>query len=331
MITSELITIQSGDNTAAAWAEAAQRWLEAVEARRGSTGSRAEYAKILRGFFVQLESKHPALVSGADCQRWVATLKEQGLTPATIKARIGAVSSFYKFVTTKFEVEPGRYLHNFNPTSAVTRPHVNPYERSQGLSAQQARAMLKACDRSTIKGLRDFALISFYIYTGRRKSEIARLRWADLRPGAEPGKMEYHYTGKGNKTFWRELPEPVWAAIQAYLSANGRLEAMKADNPLFVAEKATATALARAGQPISEATINQIVDYAARRAGLEHVKPHALRHTAAKLRRSAGESLEDVSNLLDHSSLAVTQVYLQNVESRSDIGWKRVEALIGLD
>ena len=39
-----------------------------------------------------------------------------------------------------------------------------------------------------------------------------------------------------------------------------------------------------------------------------------LRHRAAKLRRDAGESIENVSRFLDHSSLAVTTTYLRRLE-----------------
>ena len=57
---------------------------------------------------------------------------------------------------------------------------------------------------------------------------------------------------------------------------------------------------------------------------------HILRHTAAKLRRDAGESIEDVSRFLDHSSLAVTTVYLRRLEGQEDRGWGRVAEAIGL-
>ena len=52
--------------------------------------------------------------------------------------------------------------------------------------------------------------------------------------------------------------------------------------------------------------------------------------TAAKLRRDAGESIEDVSRFLDHSSLAVTTTYLRRLEGQEDLSWRRVAAAIGL-
>lgn len=57
---------------------------------------------------------------------------------------------------------------------------------------------------------------------------------------------------------------------------------------------------------------------------------HLTRHTAAKLRRDAGDSVEDVSRFLDHSSLAVTSVYLRRLEGQQDKSWEKVAAAIGL-
>jgi len=56
---------------------------------------------------------------------------------------------------------------------------------------------------------------------------------------------------------------------------------------------------------------------------------HLMRHTAAKLRRDAGESLEDVSRFLDHSSPAVTTTYLRRLEDQEDRGWGKVVEAIG--
>ena len=55
-------------------------------------------------------------------------------------------------------------------------------------------------------------------------------------------------------------------------------------------------------------------------AGLPASGVHVLRHSAAKLRRDAGQSIEEVSRFLDHSSLAVTSVYLRRIEVAEDSG-----------
>jgi integrase len=65
-------------------------------------------------------------------------------------------------------------------------------------------------------------------------------------------------------------------------------------------------------------------------AGLQPAGLHVLRHSAAKLRRDAGEPVEAVSAFLDHSSLAVTTTYLRRLEGVEDQSWERVAEAIGM-
>ena len=65
-------------------------------------------------------------------------------------------------------------------------------------------------------------------------------------------------------------------------------------------------------------------------AGLQPTGLHILRHTAARLRREAGESIEAVSSFLDHSSLAVTTTYLRRLEGVEDHSWEQVAEAIGV-
>jgi integrase len=67
-----------------------------------------------------------------------------------------------------------------------------------------------------------------------------------------------------------------------------------------------------------------------KKAGITPSGVHIFRHTAAKLRRDAGETVEDVSRFLDHSSLAVTTVYLRRLEGEQDKSWAKVAEAIGL-
>ena len=44
----------------------------------------------------------------------------------------------------------------------------------------------------------------------------------------------------------------------------------------------------------------------------------------ARLRRDAGESVEEVSRFLDHRSLAVPTTYLRRLEGQEDRSWAKV-------
>ena len=64
--------------------------------------------------------------------------------------------------------------------------------------------------------------------------------------------------------------------------------------------------------------------------GLLPASVHILRHSAAKLQREAGESVEQVSRFLDHSSLAVTSVYLRQLEGNRHTAWEKVATALGV-
>jgi len=57
---------------------------------------------------------------------------------------------------------------------------------------------------------------------------------------------------------------------------------------------------------------------------------HVLRHAAAKMRSDARQSVEEVSRFLDHSSLAVTSLYLRLIEVVENSRWSNVAQAIGI-
>ena len=135
----------------------------------------------------------------------------------------------------------------------------------------------------------------------------------------------YSYRGKGGKNGRRELPRPALDALRAALSAFGRdLEEMSPDDSLWPSAGATK------GEGLRSATFYGRFRKYLKQAGLPLSGLHVLRHSAAKLRRDAGESVEDVSRFLDHSSLAVTTTYLRRLEGQEDKGWGLVAEAIGL-
>ena len=145
---------------------------------------------------------------------------------------------------------------------------------------------------------------------GRRPAEVFRFARGDLSFDSDT--CLYSYRGKGGKSGCRELPRPALGALRATLVAFGReLGAMSPRNP--------------SGPHGATQTVRYF-----KKAGLPPTGVHVFRHAAAKLRRDAGESIEDVSRFLDHSSLAVTTMYLRRLEGQEDKGWGRVAEAIGV-
>ncbi len=205
-----------------------------------------------------------------------------------------------------------------NPCDALERPR-SIQAPARGLSADEVRRLL-AVVPDTVAGRRDRAILLVLILTGRRRAEVIGLTAGDLT--LEDDVPFYAYRGKGGKRGRRELPRPAYQAILATLADAGlELTAMEPSASLWQAG---------AGERgVTSSTFYSRFRKYLRLAGLPPSGVHILRHSAAKLRRDAGESIEAVSSFLDHSSLAVTTVYLRRLEGDTDGAWPDVAAAIG--
>jgi integrase len=142
------------------------------------------------------------------------------------------------------------------------------------------------------------------------------------------GGLFYTYRGKGGKQAKRELPRPAFEAIETALAAWGKsLATMDQHESLWPTDD---PGRAAAGLGITSGTFYGNLRRYFRKAGLPPAGVHILRHAAAKLRRDVGESVEDVSRFLDHSSLAVTTVYLRRLEGQEDRNWHKVAEALGV-
>ena len=206
-----------------------------------------------------------------------------------------------------------------NPCDLVERPRQSPAP-ARGFSADEVRKLLGVVP-DTIPGRRDRAILLVFVLTGRRRSEVMDLKASDIT--IEDSTVYYSYRGKGGKRGRRELPRPAWEAIRRTLTDCGKeLAAMGPDESLW---QAGAGAKGLSGSTFYARFRRYLVE-----AGLQPTGLHILRHSAAKLRRDAGESVESVSAFLDHSSLAVTTTYLRRLEGVEDRSWERVAEALGI-
>ena len=288
---------------ASAWERALYAFLAEKERRSGSQRTVQSYSRMLREFFGRL-GKPPDAVTSQDIFAYAHGVGLSGRQPSavTVGARAACISSFYRFL-----IRMGLVVAN--PCDAIERPKVATAP-PRGLSAEQVKKLLSVIPE-TPAGLRDRAIVLTLVLTGRRRSEVLRLRVGDLSFEGEI--VYYAYRGKGGKRGRRELPRPAYDAIVGALSALGKqLGEMHADESLWPANAGSAA--------ISDGAVYARFRRYLADAGLPASGLHVLRHTAAKLRREAGESIESVSAFLDHSSLAVTTTYLRRLEGQQDEG-----------
>jgi site-specific recombinase XerD len=301
------------DGTIDAWQQAIYAFLAEKERRSGSRRTVDAYSRTLQRFFGTL-GKMPDEVTSPDVFTFAHGRGPSGREPKpiTIGARLACISSFYRFLIRMKLVAS-------NPCDEIERPRVSP-NPPKGLSAEEIRRLL-AVIPDTPTGLRDRAITLTLTLTGRRRSEVLNLKAGDIE---QTGGLFYQYRGKGGKRAKRELPRPAFEAIERALSAWGRsLTAMDPSESLWPSRYP-----ASSGVGITGGTFYASLKRYLRMAGLPPAGVHILRHAAAKLRRDVGESVEEVSRFLDHSSLAVTTGYLRRLEGQEDQGWRKVAALL---
>jgi site-specific recombinase XerD len=307
----KLLPANPRDN-AAPWERTLLAFLAEKERRSGSRRTVESYARMLWPFFGRVGS--PETIQPAHVLAWAHGIGASGREPSsvTVGARIACLSSFYRFLIRM-------QIVTSNPCDALERPKAVAAP-ARGLTASDVRRLL-AVVPDMVRGRRDRAILLTLVLTGRRRAEVIGLKAGDISVEGETA--FYAYRGKGGKTGRRELPRPAYEAIVSTLADAGK--------DLATMDPAESLWQAGAGpRGITSGTIYARFRRYLRAAGLPPTGLHVLRHTAAKLRRDAGESVEAVSAFLDHSSLAVTTVYLRRLEGETDRAWADVAIAIGV-
>jgi integrase/recombinase XerD len=216
-----------------------------------------------------------------------------GLSPATVAAKLAALSSFYRYAVSADVLTGG------NPVELVQRPKVDAdHSSTEGLSKDQARALLAA---ARADGPRSHALVSLLLFTGIRLSEALNASTADY--GHDTGHRTLTVRRKGGKTSKVVVPAPAVEALKAYLGTAGQelVNGTCGGRPLFT----TAT-----GKLWASSEAFRTVQRLAKRAGLEgKISPHSLRHTFATIALTAGTTLHDLQDSMGHADPRTTRRY----------------------
>ncbi len=239
-------------------------------------------------------------VEGCDLERLGA-----GEINAFVLARCAALSvgSAGNVVTGLRALLRFAYLRGYTSRSLVdcvpTAASWRDSGRSRALSAPDVEKLLAACDRSTMIGRRDFAVITVLVRLGLRSGEVAGLILDDVdwRAGA------LAVTGKNGRRERLPVPVDVGGALADYCRKGRPATEHRA---VFVHGRAP-------HGPLSSSAVGHIVARAGRRAGLGGpVGAHRLRHSAATAMRRDGAPMFEIGQVLRHRFVVTTAIYAKD-------------------
>ena len=167
----------------------------------------------------------------------------------------------------------------------------------QSLTEGEVAIILGAC-----KNVRERAVLSILAYSGLRNEEVCHLKVSDVDLAGQTIRIRNGKAGDGRTMM---VSSRCIADIQDYLMEYYRKE----DDLLFVSEKQ--------GNPMEGATIRRIVRRVVARTNLQkRIYPHIFRHSLATNMIARGANVFAIKDILGHSDLRTTMIYLRSVDSK---------------
>ncbi|MDP3947889.1 MAG: tyrosine-type recombinase/integrase [bacterium] len=262
-----------------------------------SIKTRENYEHYLRVFFTQTGIKDPRAITPEavrEFRLWLARSwpDRQDLKKSTQSYYVIALRNFLKYLA-KRDVPA-------LAAEKVELPRV-PARQIEIIEESDLLRLLAAPQGSSLRVLRDRAILETFFSTGLRVSELCALgRYLNFDRG------ELTVRGKGGKLRVVFLAPRAVQAIKGYLAKR-----KDADEALFVS-----LSVARPGKEpkvlgrIIPRAVQRLVAHSALAAGITgRITPHGLRHLFATDLLRNGADLRSVQEMLGHSSVSTTQVY----------------------
>jgi integrase/recombinase XerD len=227
---------------------------------------------------------------------WLGALAKDGLGARSAARHLSAARGLMKFL-----VREG--MLNSDPTELSARPRFGR-RLPRTLSEADVLRLLETPDTSTLRGLRDRAMLSVSYAAGLRVSELIGLTLSDV----DLARGIVSAFGKGGKRRLVPLGGVTLDHVQEYLRARTEFEASKPARD----RKARAAVLfpSPRGGAMTRQGFWKIVGRYARSIGLRgRVYPHQLRHSFATHLLTGGADLRSVQTMLGHASVATTEIY----------------------
>ena len=183
-------------------------------------------------------------------------------------------------------------------------------------SDEEIVALLRAC-----RSARDRLIVLLMARAGLRRGELCGLRRSDVHLLADSRLLGCEMPRAHLHVVRRENPNGAWAksrrqrvvpldflVVQVFdVYEFERFAVPRAAESDFLLVNLFREPI---GAPMRPDAINELIAACSRRAGIEHVTPHRLRHAFGSNLADAGAGLDEIATLMGHASMSSSQVYL---------------------
>jgi len=280
--------------------EAAWRYVEFFTANIRNPNTRRAYARACNRFFAWCEDQGltPAVIRPHDVATYIEQLQDAVSAPS-VKQQLAAIRMLFDWLVI------GQFVPN-NPAAAVRGPkHVVKTGKTPVLEGTEWRKLLKSIPDTTLRDLRDRALIATLTYSFARINAALKMKVEDLRPRGAGWTVRLHE--KGGKEHAMPCHHALAEVLRAYIDAAGIAEDRK--GWLFrTARGHNGTTLSV--KPMSQPDAWRMIRRRAAAAGITApIGCHTFRATGITAYLANGGALEHAQEMAAHESPRTTKLY----------------------
>ena len=241
-------------------------------------------------YFAGQQIEDLSQVTATNLNSYMLYLEKEHMSPATVSRSIAALRSFFQYLVKERKLEK-------DPSGQLKPPKVEK-KAPAILTVEEVELLMRQPDMETAKGIRDRAMLELLYATGIRVSELIHLKLGDVNL-----RMSYITCTEHEKERIIPFGETAGKAVRTYLDRS-RTSLLKGKESEYLFTNCSGTEMSRQG------FWKVLKGYAADAGITADITPHTLRHSFATHLIQNGADLKSVQEMLGHSDISTTQMYL---------------------